>query len=94
MKVYDKKGIPIEVGDVLKVFHYVARERKEKIYMYKQVIGRMNVEIPIVGQRYIISHLDNNTIPYTLIIDGHVWNTYEIVQSSGTYYKDRERIKI
>jgi len=33
----DERGILIEEWDVLKVFHFVAAKRREKVYMYKQV---------------------------------------------------------
>lgn len=34
---FDERGVPIEEFDVLRVFHFVAAQRREKIYMYKQV---------------------------------------------------------
>ena len=37
--IYDKKGIPIEVGDLLKTFHCVGPRRK-KYYVYHVVIEK------------------------------------------------------
>ena len=36
-RIYDKRGIPVCVGDVLKVFHYKSGSRN--VYMYKWVLG-------------------------------------------------------
>jgi len=33
----DERGVLIEEFDVLRVFHYIAARRREKIYMYKHV---------------------------------------------------------
>ena len=37
--LYDKRGIPIHEGDVLKMFHFIGARRK-KYYMYKWVVVR------------------------------------------------------
>lgn len=35
---YDKHGIPIERGDIVKVFHFIGARRKRH-YMFKQCLG-------------------------------------------------------
>lgn len=35
---YDRRGIPIHVGDLIRVFHFVHRLRREKMYMYFRVV--------------------------------------------------------
>lgn len=37
VQYYDKKGYPCLPGDVLRVFHFIAAKRRERMYMYKVV---------------------------------------------------------
>lgn len=37
-ELYDKNSYPIYPGDVLKVFHFIAARRRERMYMYKLVV--------------------------------------------------------
>jgi glutaminase len=89
MKLYDKKGYPIEVGDVLKVFHFVAAVRREKRYMYKQVKNIMTNDKG--NSFFIISHLNISGSTYNMLIDNGTLLDYEIVQ--GKDYDRRERRK-
>lgn len=82
--LYDKRGIPIERGDIVKVFHFVGARRKRH-YMYKQCLGVMTISS---GSRYIaFSHLnfiEDRTAkdgPYLILPDGGLLSDYEIVQS-------------
>ena len=76
---YDRKGIPVLPGDTVKVFHYIAAQRKEKRYMYK-----LAVEIGDRGTRGAslikFNHLANDDSYYWMLMDGAVHEDYEIVQ--------------
>jgi len=78
-KLYDKNGMIIHVGDVLKVFHFVGA-RNKKHYMYKQPI-----EIVHHGKdqtAYLkISHLDMTDDYYLEHLNGRTLTDYEIVQA-------------
>jgi len=95
-EVYDKKGIPIHVGDVLKVFHFIGARRK-KYYMYKLVKHKTKG-----GTRDFIdvSHL---TTPegalFRIFAHDQVVDTIEIVQGYAPYndgrsFESRPRKKV
>ena len=90
--VYDKHGIPILVGDVLKVFHFIGARRKRH-YMYKQVVGVMTLGTPPHTGKYLkIDHLSMDPSEYyTQRLDGSILDDYEIVQSRGCDHTDRPR---
>lgn len=48
---YDRKGIPIWEGDVLKIYHYTSPARRERRYMYK-------LAVKIDGAFYCV-HINN-----------------------------------
>lgn len=79
--LYDKKGYPFHIGDVLKVFHYIAALRREKRYMYKQVHGMKRIGKD--SWVFIIKHLTSGDKPYYLSADGRRMMDYEIVQGAG-----------
>jgi len=95
-KLFDKRGIPIERGDVLKVYHFTGARRKRH-YMYKQCLGfkmiGKNADVPYM----VFSHLNfiEDTIgrdgPYLEKPDGRILVDYEIVQSMGDDFEDRPR---
>lgn len=89
MEVYDKKRIPMKVGDVLKVFHFTAALRRKKYYMYKQIIGIM--ELRSGGHNFVLSHLHLGQGTYGLSVNGAVMGDYEIVQSVKCDHEDRPR---
>jgi hypothetical protein len=86
-QVYDKNGVPIAIGDTIKIFHCIGARRK-KHYMYKHVVG-------IKNGRFRLSHLTININDYfTLRIDNSVLNDFEIVQGfgeDGTDFTDRQK---
>jgi len=90
---YDKNGIPIEIGDTLKIFHFIGG-RKKKYYMYKFV-----EKMSECGRFLIISHLSKREGSYRLLIDNKKLDDIEIVQGYGDvgqeymHYEDRERMK-
>ena len=91
----DKNGREILVGDILKVFHYTAAVRREKCYMYKQVLERKGSKH--YCDYFIISHLDLTGGTYQEHIDGRQILEYEIVQgfgSNGISFKDRAKYKL
>lgn len=91
--LYDKRGIPIERGDVLKVFHFTGARRKRH-YMYKQCLGfkfiGQNADVPYMK----FGHLTFNDNDYYLERpDGRRLVVYEIVQSVDCKHEERERLK-
>ena len=95
-KLYDKHGIPIERGDVLKVFHFTGARRKRH-YMYKQCLGFKNIG-PNADVPYLVfSHLnfvEESTAPdgpYLERPDGRTLEHYEIVQSIKCDHEQRPR---
>lgn len=94
--LYDKNGIPILKGDVLKVFHFIGA-RREKHFMYKQVLGFK--EFGKNKSKYMeLSHLDLESNSYFELIDGRILKDYEIVQGFGddgiNFKKRKNRKKI
>lgn len=95
-RLYDKHGIPIERGDVLKVFHFIGARRRRH-YMYKQCLGFKHIgpnsDVPYM----MFSHLnfiEDSTArdgPYLEKPDGRILVDYEIVQSVNDDYEDRQR---
>ncbi|MDD5006606.1 MAG: hypothetical protein PHS93_09410 [Candidatus Omnitrophica bacterium] len=88
--IYDKNRRPIEVGDVLKIFHFTAALRREAIYMYKQVLRKTQLQRGSFV--FEMSHLeDQEGSPCRMLIDDKVHDDYEIVQ--GKNYREREKLK-
>lgn len=90
-KLYDRTGREIMLGDVLKVFHFIGRNRKRH-YMYKQVV-KVGPISPKSDCRYLhISHLNMDADrPYYEFLDGRTLRGYEIVQSVDAAFQDRPR---
>lgn len=96
-EVFDKRGIPIRRGDVVKVFHFIG-ERRKRHYMYKQCLGVHSYREG--GPEYVFfSHLNfrdeigfgQSDGPYHEHIGSRLQH-YEIVQSIGGDHEDRPRI--
>ncbi len=93
--LYDKNRRPIEIGDILKVFHFVGARRKRH-FMYKQVARETTLganKTPYLA----VSHLDMQEgagHEYYLQIDGSVLLDYEIVQSIDARFEDRPRLAV
>lgn len=88
---YDRHGREIMTGDVLKVFHFVGRNRKRH-YMYKQVLGVVTLNEDSDARFLKISHLDmseDHRSHYHEFLDGCRRPDYEIVQSLGADFEDR-----
>lgn len=89
--LYDKNGIPIERGDVVKVFHFTGARRKRH-YMYKQCLGSFMMGEPKPIQFLKFSHLTMNDAEYYWErCNDDVMPHYEIVQSID--YKHEERLQ-
>lgn len=93
-QVFDKRGIPIERGDIVKVFHFSGVRRK-RYYMYKQCLGVDAYKEG--GVRYMFfSHLNFVTDwrerdgPYHEQL-GKRLDLYEIVQSVKCDHEERPR---
>lgn len=93
---YDKRGIPIERGDIVKVFHFVGARRKRH-FMYKQCLGLDRFR---TGKRdYVFfSHLNfcemgDRNGPYHQE-PGALLADYEIVQSIRCDHDTRPRCKL
>ena len=90
-RIYDRRGIPIERGDILKVYHFTAALRRRRHYMYKQAL-----DVFYLGQvspvPYIkFDHLAMDGQYYWEICDGRVLPDYEIVQSIDCMHEERPR---
>ena len=79
----DKHGREIQVGDLLKVYHFTGRRRK-RYFMYKQVVGTKwlgGYGNKPKRQYFSVSHLslgrDRN---YYIGLDQGVLSDYEIIQ--------------
>jgi hypothetical protein len=78
----DKTGREIHVGDTLKVFHFTARLRRKKHYMYKYVKERITATNG--EERFIILHLCGDLEGYYVeSINGRKLEDVEIVQGFG-----------
>ena len=93
--VYDKRGIPIERGDIVKVLHFIGARRKRH-YMYKQCLGPMLMH-PSHDKPYMMfSHLNfienrrERDGPYPERL-GQFLDNYEIVQSISGDFESRPR---
>ena len=98
----DKHGREILVGDVLKVFHFVAAARRERRFMYKLVVVMYKL---VVGHDVLgstqpapalkISHLNLSNVGYYYeLLNGRQLAEVEIVQgygADGTWFKDRPK---
>jgi hypothetical protein len=88
-QLFDRKNIPIHVGDILKVFHFVAASRREKRYMYKQVIDQIN---NLNGENcFRISHLNEKKQCYWKLIDNSSLIDCEIVQGYDDFRERQKR---
>jgi hypothetical protein len=69
---FDERGIPIEEFDVLRLFHYVAALRREKVYMYKQVrVVEVKDEGPRKGFHLYGAHLTKGYDPARPLEDAY-----------------------
>lgn len=93
--IYDKRGIPIMPGDVVKVYNYIHNRsgRRYKYYMYKHaraVHERGGVRM------MSFSHLNLADSIYYMKVDGEIHEDMEIVQGyegagEGQDYRYRPR---
>ncbi len=89
-EVYDKNGVPIRKGDIVKVYHFTGPHRK-RYYMYKQCVGVTRF-LPSGGAVMSFSHLDfGETNDYEEY--GHVLRDYQVVQGAFDDYDQRDRLK-
>ena len=93
--LYDKRGIPIERGDVVKVFHFVGSRRKQH-FMYHQCLGTREIGaaptpyLAFSHLNFIEDHLKRDG-PYLERPDGRILKDYEIVQSIDCKHDERPR---
>ena len=83
--ILDKKGRKIELGDILKIYHFTGVRRK-KYFMYKQVRSCND-------ESFLISNLTIPDSSYHLEKDNLLHNEIEIVQSI-TEVNFEDRIKL
>jgi len=96
LRCYDRRGIPIELGDIVKVFHFIGANQKRH-YMFKQCLGLSRYPSSPEGwQGVFFSHLnfreigDRDNGPYHET-PGEQLAGYEIVQSIKCDHEQRER---
>jgi hypothetical protein len=89
--VFDKRGIPLATGDIVKIYHFTAHRYCKRHYMYKQVTGvkwiGKNADVPYI----VFSHLDLTDKYFLEAPDGRVRDDWEIVQSANSDHEDRPR---
>lgn len=91
IKLYDKKRIPIKIGDMIKVFHFKGRNRV--YYMYKQVDIRDGF---LYGKHYPFTFQDGYDLQSQCDENG-VYQNAEIIDSINSDYidfYDRPKLKI
>lgn len=93
-KLFDKRGIPIEVGDVVKVYHFTAALRRKKNYMYKQCVevGMWEAKEHAPEYHWLkFSHLDMSDDYYHEERNNMIRTDFEIVQSVKCDHEERLR---
>lgn len=88
--LYDKNRRPIEVGDILKVYHFTGARRKRH-YMYKQVMDRSTVGRQKPVPVFNVSHLSLKHDGYCEFIDNRILDNTEIVQSVDANFENRTK---
>lgn len=94
--LYDKRGIPIERGDIIKVVHFVGARQKRQ-YMYTQCLGFRNIgpngDTPYLefSQLNFIECPRRKGGPYLERPDGRCIGAYEIVQGLDGDFTKRPR---
>ena len=94
-QLFDKRGIPFQRGDVVKVFHFTGARRKRH-YMYHHCLGTTSIG-PSGRQYYLFSHLNfiedrhHTDGPYPVLPEGQILPDYEIVQSIDCKFEERPR---
>lgn len=97
VSLHDKRGIPIVLGDVVKVFHFIGARRKRH-YMYKQCLGFKGIgpngDVPYMkfGHLNLSTDPDGRNSYYLERPDGRSLPDYEIVQSIHCDHEDRPRV--
>ncbi|MER9768905.1 hypothetical protein NKJ09_22905 [Mesorhizobium sp. M0189] len=97
--LYDERGIPIEYGDVIKVYHFTGARRKRH-YMYKQCLGFKMIgkgyDVPYMkfGHLNLATGADERNAYYLECPDGRIMRDYEIVQSIKCDHEERPRLRI
>lgn len=96
--LYDKRGIPIKRGDLVKVFHFIGA-RNKRHYMYKQCLGFHGIgpegKSPYMKFGHLNFAADGDRDEYYLERpDGSVLDHYEILQSIKCDHEQRERIDL
>ena len=83
---YDRRGIPICVGDLIRVKHYRHRLRHEQIWMYFRVAE--------INGRYVVQNWnDLDPTHHQTTLDGLAdSDEIEVVQESGLHYDERGEI--
>ena len=88
--IYDKNGLPIRQGDIVKMFHFIGA-RGKRHYMYKQagetvILGKAKPE-PFMR----FSHLDLTDAYFVEILDDRKRDDFEIVQGVEAFWEDRHK---
>lgn len=90
-RLYDKNGIPIERGDVVKIFHFTDRRRK-KHFMFKQALGEVTMNKVQTEQFMKFSHLNMSDDYFYELCAGQSRQDFEIVQSARCDHENRQRL--
>ena len=88
-RIYDKNGRQIMLGDIVKVYHFMAALRRKRHYMYKQAVRIRTFKDG--SHAMFFSHLDMTEDGYHQMLDGKHLADYEIVQSVCARFEERPR---
>lgn len=92
-KLYDKRGVRIMPGDLLKVFHFVAALRREKHYMYHVVIEEEhNGKLVLVGKSHNVT--DDKRHYYLSTVAKPIYRDAQIIATAKFENNPRGKIAV
>ena len=77
---YDRRGIPIHVGDLVRMLHYRHRRRREQMWMYFRIGTKDGVPV-------LINWNDLRPGGYQCVLTGNM-DEMEVLQQSGIELDD------
>ena len=88
--IYDKKGIPIHIGDLIKIYHFTAALRREKNYMYKHVKSITEYDF---GTMYVLDHLGEDPKTFAVRAEDEIVPHWEVIQGfNGGHFSERRKL--
>lgn len=101
IQLYDKRGIPIQEGDMIKTFHFRGRGRFRNNYLYHKVTKRdgfwfgLHYPFDKPGSGYDLqSAATNGILPGEIVCEDHTSPYITENLHNIKFWKERPRIKI